>query len=306
MKKKLIICVVILILAIVLIYTNIYFRNNNTNKENEKLKIVTSFYPIYVSTLNVVDNMDNVEVINLTQTVGGCLHDYQLLPQDMVELETADVLIVNGGGMEEFLDKVINSYPDLKIIYASDEIEFIEEKHHQADEHEEHQYVNSHVWLSIDNNIKQVENITKGLSTIDKVNSEKYKNNANKYILELNNLKEESKKQLAEIKNKNIITSNETFSYFMNDMDINIAMNLEDEIGVNPNTGDIARTIENMSKLNIDAIISDSQEENNFAKTISNETGIKVYELNPVVKGENNKDEYIKIMKDNINILKNI
>lgn len=289
-----------------MIYTNIYFRNNNTNKENEKLKIVTSFYPIYVSTLNVVDNMDNVEVINLTQTVGGCLHDYQLLPQDMVELETADVLIVNGGGMEEFLDKVINSYPDLKIIYASDEIEFIEEKHHQADEHEEHQYVNSHVWLSIDNNIKQVENITKGLSTIDKVNSEKYKNNANKYILELNNLKEESKKQLAEIKNKNIITSNETFSYFMNDMDINIAMNLEDEIGVNPNTGDIARTIENMSKLNIDAIISDSQEENNFAKTISNETGIKVYELNPVVKGENNKDEYIKIMKDNINILKNI
>jgi len=277
-KKKLVICISVIIVIAALICTNIYFRNNNANKENENFKIVTSFYPIYVSTLNVVDGIENVEVVNLTQSLGGCLHDYQLLPQDMVELEKADVLIVNGEGMEAFLDKVITSYPDLKIVYASEGIDFIKEEHEHADEHSEHEDINSHVWLSIENNIKQVDNISKALSTIDSQNSDKYNENANKYIGDLENLKEESDKELEQVKNKSIITSNSTFAYFMADLGMNVVFNLEHEIGTNPNTGDMAKTIEDIKEFNVEAIITDSQEENNFAKIISNETGIKIYE----------------------------
>ena len=71
--------------------------------DNNKLKIVTSFYPMYVDAINITKNIDDVEVINLTKPQTGCLHDYQLTTEDMKTLEKADIFIVNGLGMENFL-----------------------------------------------------------------------------------------------------------------------------------------------------------------------------------------------------------
>ena len=63
--------------------------------------IVTSFYPMYVLTLNVTDGIDGVTVQNMAEQNVGCLHDYQLRPGDLVRLEGADVFLANGGGMED-------------------------------------------------------------------------------------------------------------------------------------------------------------------------------------------------------------
>lgn len=75
--------------------------------------IVTSFYPMYVLTLNVTDGVDGVTVQNMAEQNVGCLHDYQLQTRDMVALEGADALVINGGGMEQFMDKVISLRADL-------------------------------------------------------------------------------------------------------------------------------------------------------------------------------------------------
>ena len=48
------------------------------NSDDGKLKIVTSFYPMYIDAVNIAGNIDGIEVINLTKPQTGCLHDYQL------------------------------------------------------------------------------------------------------------------------------------------------------------------------------------------------------------------------------------
>lgn len=301
MKKKIILYISMMTIVILLILSNIYLRNNKNNLKSDTFKIVTSFYPIYISTQNVTQGVDNVEVINLTRTAGGCLHDYQLQPQDMIELETADVFIVNGQGMEEFLDKVISSYPNLKIIYANDEnIDLLIHNHEGEEE------TNSHVWLSVSNNIKQVENIQKELSKIDEKNSNKYKENAINYISKLNDLKLQMENELSKLKGINVVTSNETFDYFLKEIGINISFNIEEEIGTSPNTGDIARLIQQIKNTNSTVIILDAQEKENesFSQIISQETGLKTYTLDAVVTGDGNKDHYINTMKKNIEILK--
>lgn len=299
MKRKVITCISIIILLIILILSNIYLRKNNNNSKGDTFKIVTSFYPIYISTKNVTQNIDSVEVINLTQTAGGCLHDYQLQPQDMIELETADVLIVNGQGMEEFLDKVISSYPNLKIIYANDEnIEVLIHNHEGEEE------INSHVWLSVSNNIKQVENIQKELSKIDEKNSDKYKENASNYISKLNDLKSQMDNELSKLRDVRVVTSNETFDYLFKELGVDISFNIEEEIGTSPNTGDIARVIQEIKNTNSALIILDAQEDESFSQIISQETGLKTYTLDAVVTGDGNKDHYINTMKKNIEILK--
>ena len=122
---------------------------------DKKFRIVTSFYPMYIDAINITKGVDGVEVINMTKPQTGCLHDYQLTTEDMKTLEKADAFIVNGAGMESFLDKVIKQQKNLKVIDASksDEINFLKD----GDE------INPHVWLSVTYSIAQVEAITSQL-----------------------------------------------------------------------------------------------------------------------------------------------
>ena len=71
---------------------------------DKKFRIVTSFYPMYIDAINITKGVDGVEVVNMTKPQTGCLHDYQLTTEDMKTLEKADAFIVNGAGMESFLD----------------------------------------------------------------------------------------------------------------------------------------------------------------------------------------------------------
>ena len=79
-------------------------------------RIVTSFYPIYITILNVAKNVPGVQVVNLTPPFAGCLHDYQLAPRDMKILAGADVFVINGAGMESFHDEAVRLSPEMKMI----------------------------------------------------------------------------------------------------------------------------------------------------------------------------------------------
>ena len=86
---------------------------------------VTSFYPMYVFAQNVVKDVPGVRVVNMTGSNAGCLHDYQLQTRDMVMLEDATALLINGGGMEQFVDKVAGMYAGLPVINASAGIDML-------------------------------------------------------------------------------------------------------------------------------------------------------------------------------------
>ena len=91
-------------------------------KKKEGVQIVTSFFPMYVATINVTDGIDGVNVRNMTAPQTGCLHDYQLSVEDMKHLEDADIFVVNGGGMESFLSKVTESKKKLQVVEAAKDI----------------------------------------------------------------------------------------------------------------------------------------------------------------------------------------
>ena len=86
--------------------------------ENDKI-LLASFYPMYIMAINVADGVPGVKIVNMTKPQTGCLHDYQLTPQDMQSVSKAWAFIINGGGMESFIDKAIKQRPHLKIIDAS-------------------------------------------------------------------------------------------------------------------------------------------------------------------------------------------
>ena len=58
--------------------------------------VVTSFYPIYITAINIAKDVPGVKIVNMTKPQTGCLHDYQLTPADLRTLEKSDVFVING------------------------------------------------------------------------------------------------------------------------------------------------------------------------------------------------------------------
>ena len=271
-------------------------QSADKQKEDGKFKIVTSFYPMYVATINITKGIDGVEVKNMTKPQTGCLHDYQLTPADLKTLEKADAFVVNGAGMEAFLDKVVKQQEKLKIIDASKEIDLLKDGTED----------NPHVWVSITNAIKQVRNIEEQLIAADPKHADQYKENADTYAAKLENLKQEMHAAVDSLPNKNIVTFHEAFPYFAKEFNLNIVAVIEREPGSDPTPKDIEETVDKVKSLNIKALFVEPQYPEGAAQTISKESGAKVYTLDPVVTGdadENAADAYINAMKKNAQVL---
>ena len=101
-----------------------------------ELVVAASFYPVWVIVENVCAGVEGVRAVNLTQNHTGCLHDYQLTAADMLTLETADILVINGGDMELFVTEIVKKLPGLPVVDACRDISLLEGSGH-SHEHEE-------------------------------------------------------------------------------------------------------------------------------------------------------------------------
>lgn len=269
-----------------------------------KTSIVTSCYPIYIMTLNITKNIDSVQVSNMCSVDTGCLHNFQLRSDDLKKIESSSFFIINGAGMETFLDKILKESSGIKIIDSSSNMDLICENCHHNDFHSSHDHeYNSHIWLSISNYIQQVKNIAQELSRLDVINSEKYQKNSEEYINKLENLKTETHDKLGDIFNKKIVTFHNAFPYFAQEFGLEICGVINHEPEDEPSMKELKEIIEIVKENDIKSIFVEPQYSQTSADMISQETGAKIYVLDPAVTGDGTLDSYINIMKKNTEIL---
>lgn len=258
--------------------------------------IATSFYPMYIMALNVAGDVPGVRVVNMTQPTTGCLHDYSVTTEDMKNLDGADVLVINGAGMESFLDKVIAQFPGLKTIEASKGIPLIAGEGDEGD--------NPHVWVSIGNAATQVRTIGEQLAAMDPAHGEQFRANAEAYAWKLEALKDRMHRELDGLANRNIVTFHEAFPYFAQEFNLHIVGVIEREPGSEPSAKELSDTIEQIKTLGVKALFSEPQYPATAAEAISKETGASVYKLDPAVTGDMDADAYIRVMEKNLAVLK--
>ena len=273
--------------------------------EEKNFKIVASCYPVYISTLNIVKDIPGVEVVNMCENNVGCLHNFQLKSEDLKKIEKSSVFVINGAGMESFLDKILEELPKVQIIDSSSGIELLEEEHeHECSKecHHHHEY-NPHIWMSVSNYIKQVENISENLKRIDSVHSESYERNARLYIDKLQNLKKNISDRLSLVQNKNIITFHEAFSYFAKEFGLNILGVINQHPEEEPDMKDIKEIIQVIKQNDIKSVFAETQYPIETVNIIASETNAKVYTLDSAVTGENDANSYLNAMEENLKVL---
>ena len=274
------------------------------------VQVVTSFYPIYIFAGNVLAGVEGVELMNLTHPTTGCLHDYQLLASDMVMLSKADALIINGGGMESFMPMVQTQYPLLPVIDTSEGIELLledellEEGHSEDDGHgHDHGEFNAHIWLDPQNAISMTAHIARAMAALMPDQAQKIEENAAAYSLKLEALDKELREELSGLKRRDIVTFHEAFPYFAKAYDLNVVavLALEPDEAMTPQM--LKGLVEKVKEAGLPPLFTEPQFEDRAAKAVAQETGAKIYELDPIVTGEGQSDAYETGMRKNAQAL---
>ena len=266
-------------------------------RPTQKYKIVATFYPLYIMALNIADGVDNVEVVNLTDKRTGSLSDYQLTSGNMRMLADANVLIINGSGLENFVPRVQREYPRLKIVDATKDmsIDWLHEKNGR---------LNSHVWMNILYNIEEVRAVAKGLAEADPDHASLYDTNARHYEEKLRLLESEMHKEIDELPNRDVVVYHEAFPYFAQEFNLNIIANITDTPGHSPSYEEMDDVVQKLAPFKKKVIFTESVYAPDSAELIAYKAGAQIYTLDPFERGESNKDAYIEAMQKNARSLR--
>lgn len=272
--------------------------------------VLASFHPMHVMALNVLRDVPGIRVENMAGAQTGCLHDYQLAPADRQRIDDAWVFVVNGGGMEKFLDKVLAQDTGLKVVDASRGMELIRNAfgegghHHGEAAHAGEEEFNPHVWVSVSGAIEQVTRIADQFAALDTAHAALYRANADAYIRRLDILRTQMHAALDPFKGSGIITFHEAFPYFAREFGLEIAAVIEREPGSEPSAAELAKTIEIVRKHKVKALFAEPQYPAKAAETVAKETGIPVRILDPAVDGDADPDAYLRAMRSNLAVLR--
>ena len=239
---------------------------------------------------------------NLSEPQTGCLHDFQLTPEDMKLLSTADVFIINGGGIESFMKEVAEAYPNLKIIEACENISLLsgeedDTHHHEGETEEEHAHgdVNAHAWMSVSAYETQVQTIADGLSGADPERSSAYQNGAKAYLEKLDGLKKRQEKLKQEISGQSVILFHEAYAYVAVDygLQVNYLLDLDEERQVS--AGEVSDVLSAVRKGACKIHSCRRTVWKEYGDTIRKESDAKVLYLDPLNRGTYEKDSYITV-----------
>jgi zinc transport system substrate-binding protein len=253
-------------------------------------RIVTSFYPVYIAALNVARDVPGVEVINMAPSAAGCLHDYRLTPADMVTLSRADVWVINGAGLETFMEAARRSAGAAKAIDASAGVAPIRTAGVE----------NPHVWVSVSRHIRQVRNIAEGLAAADPAHAAAYRRNGEEYGGRLAKLRDRMTEALKSVPGRDIVTFHEAFPYFAEEFGLRVVAVIEREPGSEPSAREMADIVRLIRSSGVKAIFVEPQYPAKAAEAVMRETGAAVRVLDPVVSGPEKPEAYVEIMERNL------
>lgn len=265
---------------------------SSLKQDDGKITVVTSFYPVYIAALNITGDSSGIVLENLSEPQTGCLHDFQLTPEDMKLLSKADLFLVNGGGIESFLSDVAEQYPELSIVNTTRDCDLLED--------------NAHAWMSIAQYRRQVAVIEEAVCQADPANAAVYKANASAYDDRLAELCDEQKKIRQKAAGAKVVSFHQAYAYLAEDygLDIVYTMDLDEERQVS--AGEVADVTAEIRDNQVQAVLAEELYGSGMGDTVKKETGVTVCYLDTLVRGDYDPDSYINGMKQNMELLDKI
>jgi zinc transport system substrate-binding protein len=276
---------------------------------DHKLRVVTSFLPVYCFTVNVTGDL--AEVDNLLPP-GVDPHDFQFSPREMKKLGSADMIIVNGLQLEPWLEKVAQFSEKPKLIVEaaaglkSELIMGIAElgsQNRSKTSFEEAGLPNPHIWLDPKLAAHAVTNILEALLKADPANATGYVRNATQYLERLEKLDRELHASLAPMEGEPIVTFHDAFPYFARRYGLRVVGVIEKVADVQPSPKYLTALGRVIRKERVKVIFTERQFSSRLAEQLGRDYHVPVAQLDTLETGDFKPDAYEAGMRNNLRIL---
>jgi ABC-type Zn uptake system ZnuABC Zn-binding protein ZnuA len=228
-----------------------------------------------VTALTKVVGGDKIELVGLLKA-NIDPHEYEPTPADAKSLANAQLIIINGVGLEAWLEKLIkNSDTKAPIVDTSQGVTLRKSEDDNGKREDD-----PHIWHAIPNVIIMANNIRDGLSKADAAHAETYKANAAAYAAKLNELDQYIKTQLATIPaaQRKLVTNHDTLGYYAERYGLQFVGAVIPSMDTNfhPSAKELAKLAQHIKAENVKAIFAESSINPAFARQIAQEAGVKV------------------------------
>ena len=330
-----------IILGVALIGVGLYFMTNssstkdasNNNKNSidiskvEKSSVVASFYPLAFMAEEIGGEL--VEVKNLAGSVSA--HKYQLTPQDLVSLNEADLVLVQGINLEPWSDDMTHELSEkgvltLKVteglsLYKPEEHNEHdnENAHSNGDGHDEHKEVNNdeygydehnhgafdpHTWLDPVLAQQMVDNISKAMQEMRPTDAKVFQDNADKLKVRLQELNISFAQGLSSCEQTEVIVSHNAYGYLAHHYGFQTHAIAGLSVADEP-SAKILTNLKAEAKDGITHILIEENSVRKFADTLINETGLIPLPVNPLGRGTLDKNKnFFDVMEANLQSFK--
>ena len=298
-----------------------------TAAETKKVKIVTTFYPMYEFTKEIAGDAADVEMLI---PAGTEVHGYEPSAKNIADIQEADVFVYEDPNMETWVPSALDSMQKdpSDVIQASNGLVLLpgdaDEHHEHEDDHDHdaeasgheddhdheghHHEFDPHLWLSPYRATLLVSNIRDGLIAKYPEHKELFEQNATAYLEKLNALDHSYRETLSAAKQKCFVTQHAAFAYLAQDYGLK-------QVSITGLSADVEPTLSRMEELSqyihrygIHYIYFEENAKASVAEALAKETGVELLVLNPLEslteEQMKNGETYLSIMNSNLEALK--
>jgi len=268
-----------------------------------KLRVLTSFLPVQSHTAAIAG--DHAEVRQLLSADTGP-HDFQLTPADVKQLAEADVFIVNGAGLEEWLEELTATAgrPQLVVVDLSRDLALTGNPAPFAAAGAPEAGKNPHTWLDPVLASQQAATILAALQTADPANAAAYAANAADYARQLDALDVEYRTTLAPLENKNLVTFHDAFPYLASRYGLTYIGCISEFPEKDPPPQQLAALVDAIRDAKVGVLFAESGYAPDLLKEIARQTGARVSQLDTMELGLGHPSAYLERMRGNLAALK--
>ncbi|MCD7734181.1 MAG: metal ABC transporter substrate-binding protein [Clostridiales bacterium] len=258
----------------------------HTDETAGTLTVACTTYPVYLLANSIVGEMEGVEAELVIDQQVSCLHDYTLTVQDMKAVERADAVVINGAGLEDFLDDVLEGRT---VIDCSQGVELLtgDEHHHNDGDENDGEESDPHIWMDPERYAQMARNLAAGLAELDPDRAEEYRERGEAVARELEDFADSLRESDAgqAVRGLEIITFHDGFSYFAEAFDLEIAAAIEEEEGAEASALELKEIISIVQAQDLPAVFVEVNGSDNAAGIISRECGVSVWTLSMIMSG---------------------
>ena len=266
----------------------------------EQAQIAATTLPVYEFT-SILCEGSGLTVTQLVTEQVSCLHDYSLNVRQVRAAESAELIVISGAGLEDFMADLLQ---DKTVIDSSAGIHLIEGGHHHEhgeEAHDAHHHEEDpHIWLSPACAKTMAQNICTGLTAHYPAHAELFETNLENLLVRLDALQAYGQTQLSDLRCRELVTFHDGFTYLAASFDLTILEAVEEESGSEASAAELVHLIEEVRHHELPAIFTETLGSVSAARIIAAETGIETYTLDMAMHG----DSYFDAMYRNIDTLK--